>query len=133
MKYFLIVLLCSVAMAQSSVVVELPKTDSMTAKTLYEAKTKADKDWEDFLNQIKKATKFDNLDFSTDFRFVVPKPYQGSGTATWGTNCCPYYSGNLIVANPASCGPCSSFVLTPSTPSTTLTFPYNNDGNLVWK
>jgi hypothetical protein len=90
MRYLSIVLfLCSFAAAQDAVVVELPKTDAVTAKTLYDAKVAADKAWENFnskiVNTYKGSTYFYyGVDFSKDFRFIVP---QKAPAATWNSSC----------------------------------------------
>jgi hypothetical protein len=80
--------ICPSAHAQDAVVVELPKTDAATAKTLYDAKVAADNAWDSFDKKITQTYKgFDyGITFSKDFRFIVPKAYQ-SGTATWQWNC----------------------------------------------
>ncbi len=76
MRKLLILLLCSAAFAQDAVVVELPKTDAITAKTLYDAKIAADKAWDNFNSKLSQTYKMWNYGilFSKDFRFIVPKP-----------------------------------------------------------
>lgn len=93
MKYAIAVLvLCfASAFAQDAKVVELSKEESILGKHLYEAKQKADKDWDDFYRYTRDNNGFhftSEIEFSSDFRFVVPKsnPFTGGGVA-WNNGC----------------------------------------------
>lgn len=91
------VLSCSLANAQTAKVVELPKHEAEQAKQLYEAKVAADKAWDDFNVKLKTThTSFWDIEFSDDFRFIVPKPSTLPNWSIGGTTTiCPY------VSNPA--------------------------------
>lgn len=93
---FICLLFATTVFAQNAVVVELSKNDAEHASQLYEAKQKADKDWDDFYTytSAKWSTMYGwtlGIDFSKDFRFIVPKAIVGSsGVITWGTTpTCP--------------------------------------------
>jgi hypothetical protein len=104
MKYLMIFVLCSVAFAQDAVVIELSKTDAITAKTLYDAKIKSDQAWELFNGKLKETYKnaydgvsfYSGIQFSKDFRFIVPKPYSSS-SGTCGQN---YWSNGCTFSSP---------------------------------
>lgn len=99
------VLSCSLANAQTAKVVELPKHEAEQAKQLYKAKVAADKAWDDFNVKLKTAHKsFWDIEFSDDFRFIVPKPSTLPNWSTGGvTTMCPSVSNSAqFLMNPMS-------------------------------
>jgi hypothetical protein len=81
----LVLVLVATAFAQEAVVVELSPADAVAAKKAFEAKRAADKAWDDLYAKIQKAHASDGmaagLQFSKDFRFVVPM-FAGTGTVS---------------------------------------------------
>jgi hypothetical protein len=110
MRKFLILFLCSVAFAQDAVVVELSQTDATQAKKLYDAKVAADAAWDSFNSDLRgKYRNFNDIQFSKDFRFIVPKPYvSGTTTNIWTWPSC------------GSCNACGTFTIPSNLPTTGL-------------
>jgi hypothetical protein len=104
MRYLLILLLCSVALAQDAVVVELPKTDAITAKTLYDAKTAADKAWDQFNSKLTETYKgfYGGIQFSKDFRFIIPHPNNAPSSTLWNGGCTSYTPATGTLTVPSS-------------------------------
>ena len=89
MKIVLVILLLSgLAFSQNATVVELSKEDAAKAQQLWEAKQKADKDWDTLSTSIRNKTRIGDIEFSKDFHFVVPAqmPTHGSGIV-WNNPC----------------------------------------------
>jgi hypothetical protein len=110
MRKLLIMLLCSVALAQDAVVIELPNPDAAKAKQLYDAKVAADKAWDAFNDRLHDTYKgfIGGITFSKDFRFIVPKEYP---SATWN-NCSGACFGNCLTTAPVYTAPYGSGVIT---------------------
>jgi hypothetical protein len=85
-------------LAQDAVVVELSKCDADQAKKLYEAKKKADAEYDALTERIGREHQLPSFEFSKDFRFIVP-------VSKWpnAANCCPN-SGTLCLTNIWNCG-----------------------------
>jgi hypothetical protein len=95
-------LLCSAAFAQDAKVVELSQADATQAKQLYQAKIAADKAWDDFNAKLREShQEIGQIEFSKDFRFIVPKPYTPPNT--WGS---------CITLGSASCPTCTGVTIT---------------------
>lgn len=105
----LIVLMCGAAFAQDAVVVELSPTDAVKAKQLYEAKAAADKAWDDLYTGMAQRypasfLRYGSFEFSKDFRFVVPKQAQNSGTI-WSSGCMTFVPSSGTFTTPPSIEP----------------------------
>ena len=73
-------ILCMAAFGQNATVIGLPQADAIQAKQLYNAKIDADKAWDKFSDKVQAdyPSFYSGVDFSADFRFIVPKAYQNS-------------------------------------------------------
>jgi hypothetical protein len=74
--FLMLVLFVGAAYAQDAQVVELNGADALYASQTYREKLAADKAWDDFYADAKaKSGLNQDITFSRDFRFVVPKPF----------------------------------------------------------
>jgi hypothetical protein len=81
----LFTLLVAGAVAQTAVVVQLKECDATQAQQLYAAKQAADKAWADFYAHVEKAYGLvGDIEFSQEFRFIVPKPLPVPGWQMYG-------------------------------------------------
>lgn len=109
--------------AQNAKVIQIDRDDARDAKAKWEALQKAQADWDAVAERVKKdyvyvskssqecGSQFmnvdycyrkgweNNFDFSTDFKFIVPKPqpqYSGCNGTSWNGNCGYIFSGATV-------------------------------------
>lgn len=92
------------AVAQDAKVVELGQTDAADAKRLYEAKVAADKAWNVEYSKISGLYRDfpSGIEFSKDFRFIVPKTGGISSTPNGCGSYWPCYWSTCTMASPAA-------------------------------
>lgn len=109
MKYLLVVLiLCSSLLAQTAKIVVLRQSAAEEVKQTYTDKVKADAAWDKLVSEIKdeialdRITGFSDIEFSMDFRFVVPKPITICYYNCFLGTTCPTVPLTTLTASPAA-------------------------------
>lgn len=98
------------AHSQDAKVIQLTSEDAIAAKATYDEMKSAEKKWADIQTKLQKTYKgFDGgIEFSSDFKFIVPKQ-MGITTYTWPNYCTVQPASGFTFSSTSTCGNCVAF------------------------